>query len=110
MDDEYEQDLLGKPQLNLRGFLDSDYDDASDSFMTPASPSSGFGSSGSAASFMSPALSKPRYKQCTHMHSVHICKVNHQFTLANNVGMNIMLKEDQEDYPMKHIKVAANME
>ena len=95
MDDEYEQDLLGKPQTNFRGFLDSDSDDASASFMTPASPSSGFGSSGSAASFMSPAASfmspaasfmspaassgfgsNAKYKPCTHTKgsSVFSCK------------------------------------
>ena len=98
MDDEYEQDLLGKPQTNFRGFFDSDSDDASASFMTPASPS-GFGSSGSAASFMSPAASSgfgssgsaassgfgssgsaasynAKYKPCTHTKgsSVFSCK------------------------------------
>jgi hypothetical protein len=43
------------------------------SFVSPAA-SSGFGSSGSAASFMSP---KPKYKPCTHMKalsSVYTCK------------------------------------
>ena len=49
---------------------------SSASFMSPAAStaSSGFGSSGSAASFMSP---KPKYKPCTHMKassSVHTCK------------------------------------
>ena len=66
--DEFDQDLLSQRQTNFSGFLDSDSDDDAASFMSPA-PSSGFGSSGSAAS------SNAKYKKCMHKSgSGYFCK------------------------------------